>query len=373
MKTKPFIAYMLLLLAILLAACGTPAAPQGSGNPVSDVPALTEAPTNVPPADISPVEAAITHTDIPVSLPDASSGAAVDFDSSKVLTNGSLVGGDRFTFGRFERPFNANTMDTYFPEIDIINTEVFQDDMWVYGRLVIQDLSASNSKTADYAIEIDTTLNGKGNWLILSTKPNSSDWSVNGVRIYADTNGDVGGTSPYLTDKPLPSGDGFETLIFDQGQGDDSDAAWVRISPSNQNMIEFAIKRSVLENPIQFMINMWAGYSLDPALFEINDRYTHEQAGAADAGLEFFYPIKAVAEIDNSCRIPVGFQPTGNEPGLCATPRQIATDGNSETGARACPIAYIQKCDPLEGCWCEPAFSFPPPVITFPPSPVIIP
>ena len=375
MKIKSIIVCTLVLLAILIAACGAPAAPQAAGEIDSSAPADTEAPVSVPPTDIPVEENVITHITIPVNLPDTSNGAAADFDSSKVLANGSLVGGDRFTFGRFERPFNANAMDTYYAEIDIINTEIFQDDVWIFGRLSIKDLDANGPKIASYAMELDTTLNGKANWLILSGKPNSTDWSVDGVQIYNDTNADVGGTSPYRTDEPLASGDGFETLVFEKGMGADSDAAWTRISPTDPNLIEFAIKRSAIEQPAYFMVNMWAGYSLNPGMFDINDRFTHEQAGAADAGLEYFYPIKAVSEIDNSCRIPVGFQPTGNEPGLCATPNQIAGNSSeSGTAGRACPIGQIQQCDPLEGCWCESAFSFPPPLVPIiPPPPVIIP
>lgn len=372
MNIKSPVAYIIILLAILVAACSAPVTPETTADSTSAAPATTEAPVSPPPVDAPPTEASIAHTDIPINLPQTSNGAAADFDSSKVLASSSLVGGDRFTFGRFERPFNANAMDTYFPEIDIINTEFFQDDTWIYGLLSIKDLSASSSRPAQYAIEIDTTLNGKANWLILSAKPSSTNWSTDGVQIYKDANEDIGGISPSMTDESLPGGDGFETMIFDQGIGDDPDAAWIRFSPNDSNIIEFAIKRSALENPTQYMINMWAGYSLDPGMFDINDRYTHEEAGAADAGLEYFYPIKAVAEVDNSCRVPVGFQPTGKEPGLCATPQQIAVGDNpaSQSGAagRACPIGLVQKCDPLEGCWCEPVFSLPtpPPIIIIP-------
>jgi len=370
MKINSLVSYLVILPAIILAACSAPASPQTTASTEEAV-AATEMPVGDAPVDAPPTEISITHNDIPVNLPETPNGVAADFDSSKVLPSDSLVGGDRFTFGRFERPFNANTMDIYFPEIDIINTEAFQDETWIYGRLLIKDLTAGNSKTAGYAIEIDTTLNGKANWFILSAKPNSTEWSVTGVQIYKDTNEDIGGTSAYLADASLLGGDGFETLIFDQGKGEDSDAAWVRISPNDPNMIEFAVKRAVLENPTRFLINMWAGNSLNPAMFDINDRYTHEEAGAADAGLEYFYPIKAVAEVDNTCRVPVGFQASGNEPGLCATPQQIANEESPLSGSagagRACPIGLVQKCDPSDGCWCEPVFSLPqPPIIIFP-------
>jgi hypothetical protein len=62
---------------------------------------------------------------------------------------------------------------------------------------------------------------------------------------------------------------------------------------------------------------MWAGTNLDPALFDFNDHMTHAQAGAAEASLENFYPIKGLAELDNTCSMAIGFEPRGNEPGLC--------------------------------------------------------
>lgn len=75
------------------------------------------------------------------------------------------------------------------------------------------------------------------------------------------------------------------------------------------------------------MINMWTGHgNLDPAIFDFSDHFTHEQAGAADPGFPNFYPIKSVFELDNSCRMAVGFNPTGNEPGLCATLSPVAPE-----------------------------------------------
>lgn len=374
MKNKILIFCLSTLIILLVVGCASPSAasqPETMNTEVStEKTAPTEEIVSIPATEVPASAPEINHTDIPIALSENRYGEAADFDSSKVITNESLVGGDRFTFGRFERPFNANAMDTYYPDIDIVNTAVFQDDTWIYGQLSIKELEFNSSKEAEYAVEIDTDLDGKADWLIVSSKPSGSDWTVGNVFIYTDADNDVGGTTPYLTDSPLPEGNGFETLVFDQGNGDDSDAAWVRISPEDPNTIEFSIKRSVLGAPSYFMLNMWAGYSLDPSTFEINDRYTHEEAGAADEGLEYFYPIKAVAEIDNSCRIPVGFQPTGSEAGLCATPQQIAGENeessSSASGGRACPIAMIQVCDPLEGCWCEPVFVLPNPIITIP-------
>jgi hypothetical protein len=345
MKSKKFnVLLVMTMLFLFILACGAPSAASPEGTEPAPVDSPVEFVTTEQANSDSapPAASSIQHTDIPVNLPDGTSGKAGDFDSSKVLENGSLIGGDRFTYNRLERPFNANTMDVYYPEIDIVNTEVFQDDMWIYGRITIKDLGASSSQTAKYAIELDTTLNGKANWLVIVSKPESSEWTVNGVQVYQDANKDVGGEFPALTDKNPVTSDGLETLFFDQGQGDDPDTAWVRISPNDPNMLEIAVKRSAIENPSKFLINMWAGYNLDPAKFDLNDAYTHEQAGAADKGLEYYYPIKEVAEIDNSCRMAVGFQPSGLEPGLCQIfiPQQVKDPDPSNP--QSCQASFIQ-------------------------------
>lgn len=288
--------------------------------------------SSTPPSDI-----AIQHVTIPADLPTGAFNTAGDFDSSK-----AVGGGDRFTFGLFERPFNENTMDVYFSQLDIVNTLVYQDETWIYAILAVQELTAGSSQNEKYAVELDTDRDGKGDWLVISHRPESTDWTVNTVSIHQDANQDVGGGFASHTDKNLP-GDGFETLHFDQGQGSDPDSAWVRISPKDPNTIEFAIKKSGLDNPDRFLINMWAGtFMVDPLLFDLNDHFTHEQAGAADPGFEFYYPIKEVAEIDSSCRIAVGFQPTGKEPGLCKTLIPVGPDSEDSDSCLPCPNGEYQ-------------------------------
>jgi hypothetical protein len=71
----------------------------------------------------------------------------------------------------------------------------------------------------------------------------------------------------------------------------------------------------------------------------------------ADAGLEFYYPIKAVHEIDNSCRMAVGFQPTGLEPGLCEVfiPQRIG-DPSSPGGQGCTTVDTCFSQDPSYAC-----------------------
>ncbi len=301
------------MLAVML-ACNVPS----SATEVPATPPPTELVTVVDTLTPPPSEIPIQHQVFPVDLPASRSGHAGDNDSSKTANQNKSNGGDRFTFEQFERPFNANTMDIYYPNLDIIDTFVYQDDTWLYGTIQVVDRSAASISPYRFAMQLDTEADGKGEFLVLASNPASTDWSVDGVQVFHDANSDVGNLSAMFTDENATDGNGFETLLFDSGKGDDPDVAWARVSPQDPNIVELAIKRSVLNNTLIYMVNMWAGHgTLDPAMFDYNDHFTHDQAGAADPAYPIFYPIKSVYEIDNSCRMAVGFQPTGNEAGLC--------------------------------------------------------
>ena len=337
---------VLLTWIVTILACNMPV----PGNATEVPSAVTETPLSG--SGSPPTEIPIQHTVIPIDLPAERSSHAGDFDSSTSASHKVAAGGDRFTYGHFERPFNANTMDTYFPQLDIIDTFVYQDDIWIFGKIVLNKLDASLAKGSNYAMEIDLDVDGKGDWLVMASNPESKDWSVDGVKVFQDSNKSVGNVTAMFTDKNV-GGDGYDATIFDQGKGNDTDAAWARISPTDLNTVEIAIKRSVLGNTKKYLIDMWAGTaSLDPALFDINDHFTQEQAGAADAGLKLFYPIKEVAEIDNSCKMAIGFEPKGTEPGLCPTFIPPGAPGAPEQPkcSGSCPYGQV----PYPSCQCIP-------------------
>ena len=81
------------------------------------------------------------------------------------------------------------------------------------------------------------------------SKPASTDWSTDGVQVWQDTNHDVGGAAVIVADEHPEPGDGYETSVFDSGKGNDPDSAWARISPTDPNTIQLAVKRSVLQLP----------------------------------------------------------------------------------------------------------------------------
>jgi hypothetical protein len=286
-----------------------------------------------------PATEAVQHEMIPGELPAEWSGFAGDQDSSISADENRAPGGDRFTFGRYERPFNAIEMNVYHPYIDIQTSAIYLDDTWIYGVIGVKDDDSGNPLSGKYGFEIDLDMDGDGDWLVLAIQPSVTEWTTNGVQVWFDENDDVGGSVKLNADDGSAAGNGYETMVFGEGQGDDPDLAWVRIDPDDPYVVHIAVKHSLIGGQSAFMAGMWAGNELlDPATFDINDRFTHEQAGSSLKEFEFFYPIKSVYELDNACRMAIGFQPRGSEPGLCPLPPGAEPEYDEPTG---CPAEYL--------------------------------
>ncbi len=301
---------MLVVLLLAALACQI----TGNASPASSVPAPTNTESGPPPLVASPTNSGVS----PVSLPATRLDEASDVNSAANAHSKMVSGGDVFVQGLYERPFNANTMDTYFPYIDIVETQGFMDDTWGYATITLEADDANGHLPAEYAVELDLNKDGRGDWLICASNPSSTTWSTQGVQAWKDTDGDVGGVIPMVADNNPQGGDGYETLVFDQGKGKLTDGAWARIDPNDATTVQIAFKLSMLGNPSSFAMGAWAGTNIDPSMFDYNDHMTHIQAGDPNPGYPT-YPIKALAEIDNTCRLAIGFVPTGNVPGLCET------------------------------------------------------
>lgn len=320
---KPKHILLLCMLFILVAACAGPAE-----TPIENP--ATEAADQVPAATSIPESAEIVHVMQPGDLPAAPISQTSDHDSSK--TPQAATGGDFLTRGRIERPFNANSMDTYFPELDILLAALYMDDDWIYLDLTL----AGSGAAANYALEFDTDRDGRGDFLIISQVAASAEWTVAGVQVWQDTDKSVGGITPVLSDKSKASHNGFESLLFDAGQGDDTDLAWSRLNPNGTAGVQLAVKKSLLTSDA-FLWGGWAGRSaIDPSLFDLSDSYTIEEAGSALAD-SIFYPIKELSEVDNTCRQPVGFAARGNEYGLCPSGSTPSNEQDSCTRPPDCP------------------------------------
>ena len=302
-----------LAFSIILFACA----------PATQIPTVEVSPT--PPREVTVVPLTgsaatpiiIQHKAIPGELPANRVNRTGDHDSSSTAEERRAPGGDRFTFGHFERPFNAETMDIYYPDLDIQDVSVFRDDIWVYSSILVKGREEPNPFPGNYALELDLDLDGAGDLFILARRPSIEDWTSLGVQIWADDNRDVGGKLVINADLD-GRGDGYEHLIFDQGMGNNPDLAWVRVPPDQPGIVQIAFMRLLLVGDRAYLMGVWAGYDdLQPGLFDLNDHFTQAEAGEAMTVMGSLYPIKELSGVDSTCRMAIGFEPTGAEPGLC--------------------------------------------------------
>lgn len=343
---------MCVLFVFILSACNL-----GVTQPV-DESAVTEVPdvdvAAEPETQTDPTATPVQHTMMPGELPETQSGLAGDQDSSVTAPENRAPSGDRFTFGRYERPFNANEMDVYFPNLDIVLSKVYADSDWVYGTISVKDDGSGCDLSGRYGYELDLNVDGGGDILVFVTNPASTDWSTTGVQVWDDANDDVGGSLKTITDETPVESDGYETQLFNDGAGDDADLAWARVTPDDPCTVQLAVKNSVLNGSSAYLIGMWAGNELfDPAKFDHNDAFTQDQAGSSLKEFEYYYPLKEVYELDNTCRMAVGFQPSGGEPGVCPVPPGPPGESAPENPppGQSCPPPSILYCSP-NGCYC---------------------
>jgi hypothetical protein len=283
---------------------------------------------------------------IPVALPAERADQAGDVDSSPNAYKKLVSGGDVFVHGLYERPFNADTMDKYFPYVDIVDTQGFKDDTWGYASITLVNTDSDGHLPAQYAVELDLDKDGRGDWLIRATNPTSTEWATQGVQAWKNSDGDIGGVAIMTADSTPRGGNGYEALVFDQGNGTLTDGAWARVKPEDPKTLEIAFRLSMLGSPASYAMGAWAGTNVDPAMFDYHDHMTHAQAGSPNPGYDV-YPLKAMAEIDNTCRLAVGFAPTGKEFGLCQTVQQREAEGGASCVPRSCGPAGAGFCVPV--------------------------
>ncbi len=259
------------------------------------------------PADASLLKPADT-------LPSGEAGMA-DFDAAGDNGLSRARYNDLYDLNIFERPFNAD-MSIYYPDIDIQSAQMSRDKDWMYFTITLGGARGSGL-SGNYAIELDMNGDGRGDHLITSLAP-AAEWSTGGVRIWEDKNRDVGNNLVYRPDGPQ-TGDGYETLVFDQGSGDGPDLAWVRISPNDPNQVQFALQRKVVETDGRedesFVWLAWASRdSFQPAWFDYNDHFSRSEVGAPVPGkAESGSPVlQNLPGLDNTCHYAFGVNGQGD-------------------------------------------------------------
>jgi hypothetical protein len=320
------------LVFVFAAACNLPIAQQPviQGNsgltPVNPANAGTPLPPSLEPATAT-LEAAtatftlqpIVHLVTPGDPPSAFESRIMDHDSSSLAAEHRTNGGENYNLNLFERPFDQS-MNTYFPNLDIKNAALNRDSLWVYVTISLVGPVQPANPAGDYGAEFDLNIDGRGDYLVMASdlKPG---WTTDGLWAWQDPNHDVGGIHPLQSDAPQ-HGDGYEVQLFNQGQGSDPDVAWARVSPLSPNSVQIALKRTLIQDSGHFLWGAWtmAPAMLHPDWFDYNDRYTQAEAGSPLLELTQYYPPKALFELDNTCRWAVGFTPIGTEPGVCPVP-----------------------------------------------------
>lgn len=333
-----------LILILSSIACNMP-----SGVPTQIPVRVEEAATMPPVADTetpspTPAPAPVVHVVSPVSGLYHES-TAHDNEESATYDSKNVRFGDVFAANRFERPFTVEDM-TYLPYIDIFDFEMTSDSDWYYVDVsMIGPDPVTGSVHGTYGVEFDLDVDGRAEILLLVENPGSS-WSTDHVKVYLDGNGDVGGA------QSLPdigyTGNGFETLIFDSGNGEDPDLAWAQSVVKTRGAVKFAFKKSLLRNYHTFMWSVFASKEpVDPGKFYFNDYYSEAAAGSPDKKSDF-YPIKDIAAFDNSCRVPTGFKATGLEPLGCNVSIQVAEQQHEDPSKPGVTIFWI----PTDIDWC---------------------
>jgi hypothetical protein len=299
------------LLAVVGQACNLGGAPAAAPTVVA-VSTIPVAPTTA--ATVPATETAIPPTPTVVHLVRPADVPPVQFFISDVTSGGTneiqrAQAGDNYNRNRLERPFDAPSM-SYRPDLDLGRIEISVDATWFYFTLMVYG-TADGALNGPFGIELDVDGDGRGDMLLQGGPLAAGDWTTDTVRLWRDGNDDVGGSRPMELDAPLAGVDGYETLVFDGGVGDDPDAAWVRFARIEGDGVQFAVKRSVVGDE-SFLWGAWTDAGVgQPGWLDYNDHFTAAEAGSLEAALG------AVAAVDNTCRMYFGFTPTGSEPGLC--------------------------------------------------------
>ena len=351
---------LLLLVVLCLQACGetTPDMPIPTIAKTEKPTVVASKPTLIvkgsptatqPPAGPQPEVGPVEHVINP-SAGTSDRATAHDNENSLFFDTKKVKTGDEFYKNRFERPFTPFDM-AYLPDIDIVNFSITSDENFFYINISMVGLdSATQSLTGFYGVEIDRNADGRAEVLLTTHPPYTAEFTADNVGAYLDVNSDVGGN---IINRPDDyKSDGFEATIFDLSQGiypkGNPDLVWVRQTTDRTlPAVEIAFARQMFKGGKEaFMWSVLSSHStIDPASLYFQDHYTAEQAGAANTDNPN-YPIKDLAAMDNTCRVPLGFQASGIETlGCFVKGGEVEAKATpSPDGANSTCAQFIELC-----------------------------
>ncbi len=235
-----------------------------------------------------------------------------DSDSSIRSWEKRAVAGDNFQKNLYERPFTAEEM-VYHPDLDIITVDFADGGDFFYFTIRLFGMNPEEwGLNGTYGVEFDRTLTGRGDLIVLVGNP-AEEWSVENVVVFADGNEDVGGPQPMIADAG-GAGNGYD-IRLDMGA---DFVAYARIDPEDPEAVQIAVSRAMLGDPEEFLWGAWADNGLKQAsLLDYNDAMSFDEAGSP-INTDAEYPLKGLYNLDNTCRLPYGFEQGGKDvPGAC--------------------------------------------------------
>jgi hypothetical protein len=254
----------------------------------------------------------VSLTEILPGEPQGSAQVIHDQTCISTASEKKAPGGDEYSEGRFERPFDREM--NYLPGLDIVRAELVRpSDGWVYFTIILEDVPAP--PPALYGIELDINIDGRGDLLIQVPAPLTEAWSESGVKVWWDSDGDVGGQVVNRSDPKGYKGSGFESLKIDADSGKNRGQVWSRLKTKE---LQIALTEEWIGGRQgKFTWQPIAdGNPFSPSQYDLNDYYLLKKAGTPILG-EAYYPIKEVFALDNTCRGLSGLTPSGSEQGVC--------------------------------------------------------
>ncbi len=231
---------------------------------------------------------------------------------------------DDWSKDKLERPVDF-VNGSYFPWLDIVSASMGTNQAWMFANVQFyKDAAGKVPQDMLVGLELDLNLDSRGDILVLASGLKSSEWTTNGVQVWKDANGDVGGSKAHSPDGQ--AGDGYETLLFDSGKGDDPDLAWARIDPAAGATVEFAFKPSLLPKNQVFAWWAWSGQGkVGPQMIEMVDSQSEADLWQVDNTCGWIFNAKPSHMLVNICDFVV---PTAT-PLPTPTPRPQQQPGNS--------------------------------------------
>ena len=283
-------------------------------NAPPDEPISTEVPKELPPEKpeqtLMPLEPTLELLNYP-GEPPAPDRTLEDADSRARAYENRTLSGDDVLANVYERPFTAGEM-IYQPDLDIITVDFSYDDEFFYFTINLGGIDERAwGPKGYYGIEFDRTKTGCGDLLVFAHMPRK-DWGTGDIVIYIDENGDVGGLRPGEAEDNVHV-NGYDSQIEIQ----DDLTAFSRYDPGRTMGVQIAVSRALLGDPTEFLWGAWSAAALpDVSLFDYHDNIGPSEAGSPIRGDR--YPIKALYSLDNTCRLPYGFEQSEKYvPGMC--------------------------------------------------------